>query len=162
MKKLVIALVACMALPTGCGEKIEKRWDYPNVDVVISVVDAYGTDLLTFGNLLRNNIVVTYEGTRYRLPSIARAAEPVLPEWTGLTLDVSRDPNILRFGQFSIDTRDYRGETFTIDWGDGTSNEIKFDLYATPNGNDQPTIHEATWVDGTPNSSGSLSVKIVR
>ncbi len=47
----------------------------------------------------------------------------------------------------------YHEETFTIDWGDGTTSEVAFDFYVTWHfeekwGFDVPTIHKRLWIDG--------------
>jgi hypothetical protein len=151
----------------GCTEGTVK-WDYPNENVVIAVKSESGRNLLDpgySGNILEG-ITVTYNGEEYpwKIEPKTRA-EPDLPEMTGLRLSTSWDITtsyVLLFGEFSIDTKNDRGETFTINWGDGTTSEVGFDLYATPNGkNEQPTIHKATRLDGEPHAN-LLVINIVR
>ncbi len=167
MKRVLFYLlpaVAVVALSAGCGKQ---NWDHPNTDISITLWDGDGVDLLQRNSpVLENEIKIEYNGQTYRLSPVTRADGPVLPEMRGLRLRRSSYvdvPNMLLFGEFSVDTRQYRKESFTIDWGDGTRNVIEFDLYSTSNGKKKdPTVHEATWVDGVENSANTLSVRIIR
>ncbi len=168
MKRILFYLlpvVAVAALSAGCGG--EQKWDYPNVEISITLEDSNGTDLLKRQSpVFDNTISVEYNGKTYRLSGPTRADGPVLPEMKGLRWRGSMFttvPNQLLFGEFAIDTKQYHRESFTIDWGDGTRNEIEFDLYSTSNGKKgQPTLHQATWLDGVENSPNTLTVRIVR
>jgi hypothetical protein len=167
----------------GCGDPkvvIEKDWDYPNVDIIIEVRDSDGGnwfDNYYPGNMRKNNVKITYDGAVYEMLLLnTRAKERNLPDWDedGRSpfrlngyFDTENAPVRLLFGEFSADTKNYRGESFTIDWGNGETSTVKFDLYTTPNGKDeQPTIHSAIWVEdglgkGTKND-GALALKIVK
>ncbi len=110
--------------------------------------------------ILEQNMKIIYDGTSYSLRKATRAEDPVLPVMNGFYLQGYYAEAKLIFGEFSIDTKEYRGETFTIDWGDGTTSEVKFDLYVTQNENEQPTYHFATWLDGKVNNETSLTVTV--
>lgn len=178
MKKLLLYFLTpvCAFILAGCGPKT--KWDYPNSNISIIVRDAAGRNLCNpngsgFDCILPDGITITYNGVEYDLyiPGVSptRATEPDMPKWTEdgrkpfRWNERSDDGAMLQFGEFSVDTKNYRGETFTIDWGDGTRSEVTFDLYATSNGKKkQPTVHQATWVDGEVNSGTSLIVNIVK
>jgi hypothetical protein len=117
--------------------------------------DAYRPD----GDMRNNRVMITYNGATYFLsyddPN-TRAVQH-LPEWN----ENGRNPFQLRgyfeseyekvwlwFGEFSVDTKNYRGESFTIDWGDGSTSVVKFDFYATAKKRrDEPVVHKAIWVE---------------
>ncbi|MDR2894649.1 MAG: hypothetical protein LBU97_04230, partial [Alistipes sp.] len=105
-------------------------------------------------------------GEDYPLRGVpTRADEIDLPDFNGLTLrsTMFQGSAAMVFGEFSVDTREYRGETFTIDWGDGTSDEISFDLFVTSNGRkDEPTLHQAIRLNGEPQDDQMLVVTIVK
>ncbi len=81
-------------------------------------------------------------------------ADKNLPKWNEDGRDPFRlngylDKARLLFGEFSVDTKQYRDEPFTISWGDGTTSQVTFDLYTTSNGKGQePTVHQAIRVTG--------------
>ncbi len=154
-----------MALSAGCGGG-EINPDYPNMEIGITLEDASGNDLLRKqSSVFENTITVEYDGEVYRLSNPTRAEGPVLPDMKGLRWRGSIFTGVpcqLLFGEFSVDTKQYHRESFTIDWGDGTRNVVEFDLYSTSSGkNKVPTVHQATWLDGVENSK-TLTVKIVR
>ncbi len=168
MKKLLFLPLICLMPLAGCKDKIvvETTWDYPNVNIIIHVKDEQGINLLDeraakLDYILDQNMTIIHDGTTYPIKKITRAEEPLLPVMSGFYVLGHYAEAKLVFGEFSIDTKEYRGETFTIDWGDGTTSEVKFDIYATPNGkNEQPTFHYATWLDGKVNSENSLTVTV--
>ncbi len=162
MKKFSIFAILTVILFTGCGEL--PTWDFFNTDISIVIRDEGGNNVLD----LSKNIKIVYDGKTYVMenPEQPTRAEIVKPEWKGLRWNGSLGDNaMLLFGEFSADTKNYRGETFTINWGDGTSDEITFDLYVTVEGKGRKAkavVHQATWVNGEPNSGSSLAVKITR
>ncbi|MDR1671434.1 MAG: hypothetical protein LBR57_02840 [Alistipes sp.] len=187
MKKLVtlacVALSAALsALSTGC--KPEPRYDYFNTDITIFVRDKKGVNLCSprlagaDAHILYDNVWIEYNGWKYPLAYTGlpgdtpntRATEVVKPQWTENGREPLRwnhlmdDSACLMFGEFSIDTKEYRGETFTIHWGDGTRSEVKFDLY--PEGS-EPSVRQATWLKDKSgewllSSESSLFVTVVR
>ena len=172
-----------MLMLAGCEKP---KWDYFNTDITIDIRDSNGWSWFDSrrpgGNMRNNDVEIFYDGAYYDLVFLdpnTRATERDLPEWD----EDGRDPFRLKgyfetetskirllFGEFSVDTKNYRGESFTIDWGDGTSSVVKFDLYASSNGRKkQPTIHEAIWVesgvgadDENARTEGSLFLPIVK
>ena len=67
---------------------------------------------------------------------------------------------VLSFGEFSPEHK-YKGETFTIHWGDGTKDVVKFDLYITWKKQD-PTIHKKLYLNGKEYSEDSFLIEIVK
>ncbi|EXY94109.1 putative lipoprotein [Bacteroides fragilis str. 3998 T(B) 4] len=67
---------------------------------------------------------------------------------------------MLSFGEFSPEHQ-YKGETFTIHWGDGTKDVVKFDLYITWK-KQNPTIHKRLYLNDKEYSKDSFLIKIVK
>jgi hypothetical protein len=183
-------LLASVAFATSCGTQ-ETPYDYYETEVTIYVRNAEGVNLLSpreagsANHILFDPISIDYAGRNYpvpatnlpgdpRNPTATRANEVTLPRWdeNGRTPlkwnDKFDDSSALIFGEFSVDTKSYKDEEFTINWGDGSKTEVKFDLYPVwEEGKDQPTVREATWIkDGEGewkvNSTTSLIVNIVK
>jgi hypothetical protein len=190
MKKFMFALLmsVCVSFLAGCEP--ENRYDYFNTDITIYVTDAEGVNLCSprlagvGRHILFDLISIDYDGKNYPMAATgipndpknpaSRATEIILPEWT----EDGRKPlrwnhrwendAALLFGQFSADTKAYYGEEFTINWGDNSKTEIKFDLYPSwEDGGDQPVVKQAIWVKDKSGewqigSENSLEVTIVR
>ncbi len=65
--------------------------------------------------------------------------------------------NGLMFGPFwhGVETH---SETFVINWGDGTSDEVKFEWNSKF---DDDSVYKV-WVNGEPQESSTMTVKIIR
>lgn len=148
--------------------RLEKRfipgggmiWDFINPAVCFFVHDAVtGEDLLdpdSERSILVRDIAVTYKGKRYEVvkatdePYFTAETRYNLPRPFALRLE-ALDPlgNIegwhLSFGDFDP-TQNYRDEVFTIDWGDGTTQRVRLDLYIEWV-KDQPEIHSPIRLD---------------
>ena len=134
------------------NKAIESYWVY------FSVVDAQtGEDLLdpaTEGNFLDQEIKLTHKGELYQRPKVADL-EPILQvspskpfalRWGKRSLGSgSADERYwLAFGPF-LPSEHYYREVLTIDWSDGTQNEVVLDCYFQ---NDKTDLRRALWVDG--------------
>ncbi len=149
MKKTLICLLI-LTLICSCS----KIWDYPTYDITM-LVDKEGVGSLLdpdyAENILNDNVTVEYDGQTYEMVVLDTRANA--PRWQGLRV---RNEN-LKFGEFSPEA-DYRGETFIIHWGDGTSDEVKFDLYVKGRKN----VVQRIWLNGKLASDNSLVVRIVK
>ncbi len=139
-------------------------------DVVILVYNANGDNLLDpdfEGNILDNNITIEYEDEVYAImtnneeETATRALPP--PEWYGLRLHYSErfDTHELLFGEFGR----CLGNVITINWGDGTSDEVKFDFDVEYKGSGKkyrPYVYLRAWLNGELQSDDSLVVEIVK
>lgn len=138
-------------------------WDFSNYAVAFEVVDKVtGADLLdpaTEGNILGGVIRAVYRDRVYdrltvddlqydlEIDTTMTKAMMALPcalrwgwsEWDGKYL--------LAFGEFAPEN--YRGERFTIEWGDGSHNEIVFDCYVVWSGS-TPDVCRSLTIDGEP------------
>lgn len=134
------------------------------------VVDAEGNNLLdpaTEGNILDRPVKAMYNGRTY-LMNGERDGEKTrvnLSQWAGLFVSPfpSEDkPPVLWFGEFEGATT-HKGVTFTIDWADGTTTDVKFDHIVewvpwSPEVDDHyteeehpnniPIVTNALWIDG--------------
>ncbi len=147
----VMSLVSC------------KTWDFVNPDVCIMIMDDSGNNLLDPDaevNILSNNITVDYDGQTH---SLLRTRDSGPARWQGLRIEPYSSSNnspVLKFGEFKTTSgsSSYRGEVFTINWGDGTSDEVQFDLYVRGTHN----VIEKIWLNGELQSDDSLVVTIVK
>ena len=152
MKKIV--LLACLALAfvglNSCDDDEMYIWDYTNISVGITVQDANGVDLLdsaAVNTVVNDGITVSYGGRTYPLMNFEEYYEQYYTQHTanhlakvkrkalaprplGLILwDKKLRPqyqsrNFMEFGDFdSTDESD--NISFTINWGDGKSDNVE-------------------------------------
>lgn len=153
MKKLFIILILPLVFSV-----CTKKWDIVPGTISIIVKNATGDNLLDpdfEGNILDNEIYVEYDGETYTLDENAVETRAIPAIWYGLRY--AEAAKRLWFGQFSTGA-DYRGEIFTINWGDGTSDEIKFDLFTRGSHN----VKKKIWLNGELQSENDLVVTIVK
>jgi hypothetical protein len=160
MKKLL--LMSLLLMFAACG----MIWDFNNPDICFFVKNAAGENLLdpnVEGNILDNEITVDYDGNIYGLDRI-RTRETIAV-WYGLRIEPLNnidDTPVLKFGEFFTqhrrDERSYQGETLTINWGDGTNDEVKFDLYVKGT----HKVIKKIWLNGKLQSRNSLVINIVK
>ncbi len=165
MKKLLpFFILTAVLLSSGCDRMI---WDFITPNVSILVQNADGDNLLDpafESNILDDEIYAEYNGDIYPLANHTRES---YPRWEGLRAGIDEwnrsSPITLLFGEFSPSRGDngYHGETFTVYWGDGTKDEITFDLYVTGT-NRKPDVKKRLWINGKQVSKNSLTAKIVR
>ena len=110
-------------------------------NLLFIVQDADGNDLLDAkmpGNILSQPIKAIYNGKELPLDSMKDKWVPTNPiqiNFSGLTLHEGGDSYYLEFGLFDSQ-KDYKNETFIIDWGDGSTTTVTFSRYydRTPTG----------------------------
>ena len=118
------------------------------------VQDADGNDLLDAkmpGNVLSQPIKDIYNGKELPLDSMKDKWVPGSPvdiTFSGLTLHEGGDSYYLEFGLFDSQ-KDYKNETFIIDWGDGSTTTVTFSRYydRTPTG-EKKDFHYEVLVNG--------------
>lgn len=118
------------------------------------VQDADGNDLLDAkmpGNILSQPIKAIYNGKELPLDSMKDKWVPGSPvdiTFSGLTLHEGGDSYYLEFGLFDSQ-KDYKNETFIIDWGDGSTTTVTFSRYydRTPTG-EKKDFHYEVLVNG--------------
>ena len=172
--KRVLLLTVIMLSFVSCDKEVKKyRYENTSGSVLIYVKDANGNNLLDpdfEGNILNTDIYAEYKKEIYSVYNHpfyfprTRVADP--PHWWGLVYMLPDGSERLHFGDF-ITTRDreFHGETFTINWGDGTSDEIKFDLYVAWEGEEhysEPIDVRKIWLNGELQSDNSLWIEIVK
>lgn len=135
-------------------------WDFFNYEILISATDSEtGSNLFdpqTENNLLgEDGVWITYKNKTFNIvdwnyPENGTRATYVRP--LALRYYPANENSsvhkklLLGFGEFSP-TSDYRNETFTIHWADGTSDEVKLDCYITWD-ECAPTVHRALYLNG--------------
>lgn len=163
----LILLLSLAVMCAGC-EKEDRFggfgiWDFANYEVIFTMVDpSTGADLLDEDNpsgLWLDGVAVVYGGKRYTLsgeetlhPS-ANMPQKLALRRTAAVREGARY-NALSFGEFSSED-DYHGESFTVEWGDGTRTDVAFDCYITWSDR-QPTVHQRVWVDGREQNSDCI------
>ena len=167
---------------SGCSDPDDDNggwiYDFVNPSVCFFVSDAAtGENLLdpgTVGAILENPIAVVYGGERYEVTSEAVAAPATranMPLPLALRLegaggfDKVKDYH-LAFGEFDP-MRNWKEQSFVLDWGDGTSTKVEFDLYVTwdwswKEGRKVPNVHSPIRVDGVERGEGYYDAWIVR
>ncbi len=185
MKRLLLLpLAIVLALATSCDKEETEEpmiWDFVCHSVRFFVLDsATGANLLdpdAEHNLLDRPIAVVYKGVRYEVEE-AQYAQPVpmadtrllppkplalrwfsyIPQYISGRWEKVEGKYCLEFGEFSpID--DWHGEEFTIEWGDGTSNTVRFDLYIIWRHVNDPQVFTPLWLDGAPHDGWSISLR---
>lgn len=180
MKHLVLRLPALVALLsafcTGCSESEEGMlWDFVSPSVCFYVTDMRtGENLLDpdgVRTILGNAITVTYRGKTYEM-SVGESACPLpgtrdLPS-RPLALRLEKQDDLgngfgwhLAFGEFNPNSG-LHGETFVIDWGDGTQDEVKFDLYIEWRSPKDPRIHSPLSFNGEDRGEGYYEAWVIR
>ncbi|MFI3279816.1 MAG: hypothetical protein SNG49_00810 [Rikenellaceae bacterium] len=140
LKWFVLLMVALSTI--GCEFGSDVIWDVGPVDMYIRVYNQEGENLLdedVEGNILENDIKITYNDVEYRLGEDVEETRAYLPEFMGLQLytqnALGEKDCRLYFGQFE-GADDYT-LTATLDLGDGVEREVGF-------------IHEFEWKKGEP------------
>lgn len=141
---------------TGCSNDYfvdddDVLWDFVNTSILIKVENVQGADLLNpqqEGNITGNTIKAIFGDKEFvRDADIEQPQTRFnMPHWSGLYTYERKGEYFLAFGEFSP-VKHYKNATFTIDWGDGTTDVIGFDYYITWK-KKQPTVHEALYLNG--------------
>ncbi len=133
---------------------------YGGWSVSFAVENAAGDNLLDSGfegNILGQEIFAEYEGEIFPLHEAVETRALPPAEWYGLRYGAwGGNPVRMQFGEFSA-SKNYRDERFTIDWGDGTTTEVKFDLFVRGG-----RVRRTLWIDGELVSEDSLVATIVK
>ncbi len=174
--KYLILFTLTILLFAGC-DVVYPIWDFPPWNIGLVVKNSSGDNLLeheTEGNIIDNSVVVDYNGTVYEMWDARTRYIP--SEWFGLRIgkywyDKENGEIALLFGEFSSDTTDgYHGETFTIYWGDGTSDKINFEYKVTwgwgvqsgMKHREEAVEYKRIWLNGVLASDNSLIVEVVK
>ncbi len=155
MRNVIIALSAVLAF-------VSCRQDPPPLIVVgsisIFVKNVSSDNLLDpafAGNILDDYISIEYSGETFILNELDGAGL-----FSVLYDETNPENNTLEFGPLSADT--HPGKTFTINWGDGTSDSVTFEFYKGKRDKDNIDIVQKIWLNGELQSDDSLVVTIVK
>lgn len=180
-KVFLLGVPLALGVLAGCSEEVEYEmpiYDFVNPSVCFFVSDAAtGVNLLDPDEpdaILGRPIAVTYGGKRYEVAAGAVAApatRATMPRPLALRLEgVNEYDRIkgyhLAFGEFDP-TDGLKGQSFVVDWGDGTSTKVEFDLYVVWKKNRKERIYEAEVhspirVDGAARGEGYYDAWIIR
>ena len=149
---VVITMSAC-SNDDNTAEELPLNHPLP-FNFLFIVQDADGNDLLdakTPGNILSQPTKAIYNGKELPLDSMKDKwvpANPIEINFSGLTLQEGGDSYYLEFGLFDS-LKDYKNETFIIDWGDGSTTTVTFSHYCdrTPTG-EEKDFHYEVLVNG--------------
>lgn len=165
MKRLLGIAALCILFLSACSKEEEGGnivWDFWNYNMVFAVTDAAGRDLLdpsVENNLLGNDIRIYYKGKEYVPADESRALDR-----GKLALRHGYDEEAFRyvfaFGLFSPADQ-YHKQVFTIDWGDGTHNEVAFDCYIT-GPEDDPVVRKRLFLDGEQTLDSPYLIRLIK
>lgn len=158
MKKLLS--IALLLFFVACDNNDAEHQTTALGTVYIFVTNSNGDDLLdpdVEDNILKSDIHVSYKNDTYtNIYMQTRYAPPPPILFRHINFEIAG--YCIAFGSFNTGQGDFHGETFTINWGDGTSDEIKFDLFVEREGK----VFKKIWLNGTMQSDNSLEVTIVK
>lgn len=112
-------------------------WDLYPMNITFSAADADGNDLLDPESNLNilDKITVQYRNKTYTVGEKDESmhTRAYKPHWEGLSTEYSErhECYLLRIGEFGPDGGGHHNDKLTINWGDGTKDEITFDFYVT-------------------------------
>lgn len=164
-----------------------EEWDFAISDLILYVTDAEGNNLLDSqfeGNLFEGTWIECYGpkllwGPRY-LDGSAHLTRFVPPDpYDEIRVEPVSEQDgtvVLKVPELNLAATDFYSEKFTINWGDETETEIKFDYYyewAWAEGSDPfsppsasnptvPVVTKKLWIDGELASDDSLTGTIVK
>lgn len=165
MKKfalLTVAAVICISSGmVSCSGLCDVDINPAPTPVCFIVKDGDGNNLLDAdfeGNILDDGIEVTFLGKKYPLILSEYDYSDGMGLHTG-KIGPDNTPGIM-FWYFFV-ARDSGGSQFTINWGDGISDEVKFDFYYTVVWC-KPKSHQKIYMNGIVQSENSLTITIVK
>lgn len=141
------------------GPDPDKNWDFANYSIIFDIED----EKLLNDDANLSKIKVTYNGKEFLysgqddynyvkyLPPLPLAIRCYNSEF-----DKEKPKNRLAFGEFSP-TKNYKGEKFTIDWGNGRVDNIEFCLFITWKKGD-PTVHQNLVFNGETVDFAPISI----
>lgn len=173
MKNNVISFMAYMAilinplLISSCSDSDDNEGGVivqpAEVPVCFIVKDSKSNNLLDpefEGNILDHNIEVTYEGAQYALQLSEYPIDRMFGLYTGeIEVGMDKIPGIM-FWYFHVNP-DRGNHHFSINWGDGVTDEIKIDYYYTV-ANGKPVYHRITYLNGKLHSDNSFIINIIK
>ena len=128
------------------------------------VKDTEGNNLLDplyGGNILDRDIEVEYGGERYALElSEYPNDNTMFGLYTGRVEDGMDEIPCIMFWYFYV-SKDRGSHVFSIDWGDGTTDEIKIDYYYKVE-DCEPVIYQKAYLNGVLHSDDSFIINIVK
>lgn len=152
-KSIFLGLPLALFALTACEDEPEEFliWDFTCYSMEMEVSDEAGNDLLdpaNADNILGDSIRVLYNGEIYSLDTASITTRFNMPQPLALRYYQDYDTHKYRlaFGEFTPED-DFKNESFTLDWGDGTTDEISFDCYITWKDQD-PTVHKKLFLNG--------------
>ncbi|MCM1301633.1 MAG: hypothetical protein NC250_06520 [Alistipes senegalensis] len=183
MKRLLLSLTIALVFSTSCDKEddTDMEWDFACFSARFYVLNSKtGEDLLdpdVERNILDRPIAVVYKDVRYEIEK-AQDSEffpPVgtrflMPKPLALRLFRTRTyqivdgkrvkfdgPYCLAFGEFTP-VNNWHGEEFTIEWGDGSSNTVNFDLYIKWKHKNDPHVFSPLRLDGVPHDGWHIAL----
>ena len=184
-KVFLLGVPLALGALAGCSEEVEYEmpiYDFVNPSVCFFVSDAAtGVNLLDPDEpdaILGRPIAVTYGGKRYEVAGAVwindvraafdadKNARPLALRLEGANEYDRIKGYHLAFGEFDP-TDGLKGQSFVVDWGDGTSTKVEFDLYVVWKKNRKERIYEAEVhspirVDGAARGEGYYDAWIIR
>lgn len=155
MKKTFLTSILSLLLLCGCNNEKDITWDIYPVEAHVHVTDQNGTDLLNPANPNHINISevkAIYNDKEYTCSSnLQPPTRYYMPVFYGLKLvapDENRKTYLLSFGELD-GAENYKDETITLVWPNGSRDVLKFDHTYKIKSN-EPVITHQWYLNGTP------------
>lgn len=164
MKKLQTLLFYALLLTMGssCNNDNDTIWDFVNYSIEFTVDNE---DILNDKEFL-SKIRIIYNGKEYayseenneNFHTKATYCYPLAIRCYNQNYDKDKTIRVLGFGEFRPNNN-YKNQKFTIDWGNGRTDEIRFDIYITWKKGD-PTVHKRRKLNGEKKDFAPLHIPL--
>lgn len=146
MKKLLISILVLSSFFISCEkDNVEIKGDGSAEvrSLCIAVADNDGNNLVDpnyEGNILDNEIVLTYHGESFLLKAFDEMRYPLQNKWFWYRNDITFWENCVYNYQYVLNIESWgaknnnRGDECVIDWGDGTQTVFTIDYYFDEDG----------------------------
>lgn len=124
-------------------------WDFTCYSLSFVVMDDSRNDLLDaeYPDNILSGLSVNYKGETYaEVEPMPKALAP-LPLGIREGFNAAYNKKIISFGEFSPE-ENYKNEKVEVTWGDGSKDEVGFDLYITWDKYYNPTVHKKFTLNG--------------
>lgn len=158
-------LIASFCFVSCSDDEEDIIYDYPTFNATFTVTKAAdNTDLLA-DSVFLSKTYVEYKDKKYPViefgdkdflyqDNVIQSRYNMPMPWALRLFETKDGQHVLGFGEFGPE-ENYRNETFTIFWADGTKNTVNFDLYV----NKDHTMESGSMLDGQKGDFFTFDIK---
>lgn len=153
---MTLCLLCGVASFVACSNDNEPEsgniiYDFNPINLIVFVEDAEGNDLLnpaTPGSIAEQGIVAFYQDIAYRKDSVVKQTKDYYARFMGLQTGVNESGRYyLTVGEFD-GSENVQDAKVTIDWNDGTKDELSYSNKITYNQKGEATVDRAFYLNG--------------